>query len=436
MFYHLTTPLMKLAFRVYFKKIHLSNLQLIPTDQPVILAANHPSAFIEPIILASWLDRTLHFVARGDLYLNSPFVRKLYDVYNLIPVFRLDDAGYGQLKTNYSSFERCFSVLKENGWLMILAEGRTKHEKRLRKIMKGTARIAFGTLEIKEDLDICIVPVGVNYTNSDQFRTDVMIDFGAPINLSEYLPTYKENSSRAVKLLTSAIEKGLSERVIHIESPEDEALVEMLLELRRNESKENTAWQDAGSATRLMEEKKIADLVNALSLEDKESLGKSTSDYFQSLRQFGASDSGMTDAGSGRLVNYLLYALAWLFWLPGFVLNILPLFLGYRAAKKMAKTVEFRASLVITFSCLLYVLYLLIIPILSLVTGNTWLLALLLLLPLSGVITLEAIDLKARFKERLKVNAMGKEAVAMLREKRANLLGLLNKHLGHPQSSN
>ena len=421
---------MKLAFLVYFRKIHLSNLQLIPTDKPVILAANHPSAFIEPIILASWLDQTLHFVARGDLYLNSPFVRKLYDIYNLIPVFRIDDAGYGQLKTNYSSFERCFSVLKENGWLMILAEGRTKHEKRLRKIMKGTARIAFGTLELKEDLDICIVPVGVNYTNSDQFRTDVMIDFGPPISLSEYLPTYKENSSRAVKLVTSAIEKGLSERVIHIESQDDEALVEMLLEMRRNELKQSATWQHSGSSMRLMEEKKIADVVNALSGEDKKTLEESTNDYFQMLRIHGASDSGLKDVRASSMADYLLYAMAWILWLPGFALNILPLWLGSLAARKLAKTVEFRASLVISFSCLLYVLYLFIFLITGLITGNIWLLASLLFLPLSGVIALRAMDLKVKVKERLRVNSLGKKALASLLEKRAAVLGLLSKHLG------
>jgi 1-acyl-sn-glycerol-3-phosphate acyltransferase len=420
---------MKLAFLVYFRKIHLSNLQLIPTDKPVILAANHPSAFIEPIILASWLDPTLHFVARGDLYLNSPFVRKLYDIYNLIPVFRIDDAGYGQLKTNYSSFERCFSVLKENGWLMILAEGRTKHEKRLRKIMKGTARIAFGTLELKEDLDICIVPVGVNYTNSDQFRTDVMIDFGPPISLSEYLPTYKENSSRAVKLLTSAIEQGLAERVIHIESPDDEALVEMLLEMRRNELKKNPMWHNSKSAMRLMEEKKIADVVNTLPVEEKKSLDKSANDYFQSLRMQGLSDSGLIDAGANSMASYLLYALAWILWLPGFALNILPLWLGSLAARKLAKTVEFRASLVITFSCLLYVLYLVVFLLLGLVTGNTWLLASLLVLPLSGVTALWAMDMKEKFKGRLKVNSLEKAVLASLLEKRAAVSGLLSKYL-------
>ncbi|MEK7253838.1 MAG: 1-acyl-sn-glycerol-3-phosphate acyltransferase, partial [Bacteroidota bacterium] len=217
MLYQLTKPFAKLTLAVYFRKIYLSNLDVIPKDKPVIFAANHPTAFIEPCLLACWLDRRLHFLARGDLYL-KPWLRRLYDTYGLIPIFRLDDAGYGKLKFNFGSFDRVYNAFKEKKAVMILAEGRTKHEKRLRPIMKGTARLVFGAMEKYGDLDIHIVPTAVNYTNPDQFRSVAMIDFGAPIRASEYLEIYREHPFKAVTQLTREISKRLGERVIHVQN--------------------------------------------------------------------------------------------------------------------------------------------------------------------------------------------------------------------------
>lgn len=431
MLYHLTTAWVRPAFSVYFRRMYLSNRHLIPAGKPVILAANHPSAFIEPVILACKLERTLHFMARGDFYLNSPFMRRLYDTYNLIPVFRLDDAGYGQLKTNYSSFERCFSVLKDNGALMILAEGRTKHEKRLRKVMKGTARIAFGTMEFGEGLDICIVPVGVNYTNSDQFRSDVMIDFGPPVSISDYLSIHGESPSRAVNLLTAEIEKRLSERVIHIEDPADDELAEMLLELKREELKKTAMWRDSGSAGRLREEKEVADAVNCLPGEEKEALKEALGDYFHSLRQQGVSDSGLTGSrGSNIVLDCILLVVAWGLGLPGLLLNALPMLLGTRAARKLAKTIEFRASLIIAFSSVVYLPYLLAFVVAGIVTGEARLLIFLAVAPLTGMLAVKCMDWQSALRERIKAGAMSKAAAGLLMGKRAAVLGMRDRMVG------
>ncbi len=40
------------AFRLFFRKIYLNNTYGVPTDKPVLLAANHPTAFVDPLLLA------------------------------------------------------------------------------------------------------------------------------------------------------------------------------------------------------------------------------------------------------------------------------------------------------------------------------------------------------------------------------------------------
>ncbi|MBK6903255.1 MAG: hypothetical protein IPH04_10715 [Saprospirales bacterium] len=70
MLYPITRPLAKIALSVFFRKLYLSGLENIDWEKPVILAANHPTAFIEPCILACWLPKPLHFMVRGDFFSN------------------------------------------------------------------------------------------------------------------------------------------------------------------------------------------------------------------------------------------------------------------------------------------------------------------------------------------------------------------------------
>ena len=60
-------------------------------------------------------------------------------------------------------FPAIYEVLKKNGNFIMFSEGICVQEKRLQKLRKGTARLAFGAEE-KYGLDVHIVPVGINYT--------------------------------------------------------------------------------------------------------------------------------------------------------------------------------------------------------------------------------------------------------------------------------
>ena len=107
MLYHLVRPVARYVLGYYYRNIDITGLANIPPNAAVILAANHPTAFIEPCLLACFQPRTLHFLARGDLYKNwlaTAVLRAL----NILPVYRIQDGGYGKLTQNYETFEECF----------------------------------------------------------------------------------------------------------------------------------------------------------------------------------------------------------------------------------------------------------------------------------------------------------------------------------------
>ncbi|CAH1000104.1 hypothetical protein LEM8419_01261 [Neolewinella maritima] len=216
MIYHLVRPVARYVLRYYYRNIDLTGLENIPQNAAVILAANHPTAFIEPCLLACFQPRPLHFLARGDLYKNR-VASWLLRALQILPVYRLKDGGYQQLTRNYATFQECYDVLSQQQALMILAEGSCVHEKRLRPLRKGTARIALGALDRDPSLkEVYIVPIGVNFTAAERVRSDVMIRCGKAIHARQFMQAYLANEARGIHALTEALTSALSELVIQL----------------------------------------------------------------------------------------------------------------------------------------------------------------------------------------------------------------------------
>jgi len=233
MFYTPLKYLARIALGINFKKIHLANLDKLPMDKPVLLVTNHPTAFIEPCIFGSYLDRPVHFMVRGDLF-KKPLYAKLMNDIKMIPIFRRTD-GYDNIKNNYGTFEYVYELLKDGQLIQILAEASTAQVKRLRPLKKGTARMAFGALEkYGKDQDIMLVPCGLNYTAADEYRSDVMAVFGDPIPIQEFRAEHEASEAKAIRSLTNRLQDDLKKLIIHI-NEEEEDVYEYLFEIDRSD---------------------------------------------------------------------------------------------------------------------------------------------------------------------------------------------------------
>lgn len=233
MFYYLLRPVARYVLRYYYRNIDLSGLEQIPKNAAVILAANHPTAFIEPCVLACFQPRTLWFLARGNLFTNR-FFNALLAAVNILPVFRMEDGGYGRLKDNFGTFDACFTALSRGRAIMMLAEGRCIHEKALRPIRKGTARLALGAMQRDSTLkEVYIVPVGCNFTHGDRARGQVMIRCGKPILASDFMAEFRDNEATAIKSLTLHLRARLSPLVVQFPDQDRAAIGEARLELDR-----------------------------------------------------------------------------------------------------------------------------------------------------------------------------------------------------------
>ncbi len=421
MLYQFVRPLAIIALKTHFRKIYFSNADRIPWDKPVILAVNHPTSFVEPCLLAAFLPKSLYFLARGDLF-KKPAYAKLLESLHILPVFRMKDGGYGKIKNNYTTLARCFEALNEQKTILIMAEGSCIQEKRLRPLRKGTARLAFGTYEKYPDLDIQIVPVGVNYTYPDQFRSEAMFDFGEPIAVQDYVAAYKENTNEGFRLLTNELESRLRKRIVVIDEAADESLVENLLILHRSDSADELLPILSDGEERLQNEVRIARQVNEMDASRKTYLDKLSGAYFNQLETEGITDESLLRPSFSNMSNLIVLITGFIPFVIGYFGNYLPLRYAEHVMDTKVKDIEDKISVGLAVAIGGFLVYYLLLVIFGFIINKLAFWILLLMLPIWGFFALVYREFYAKYKAAKKASTINPDLRTELLQMRSAIL--------------
>ena len=208
MIYTVLRFLVGFALKVWFKQIVVLNLERFEQNRPILLAVNHPNSALDAIILAVVLNRPLHFLARGDAFKHPAanwFLRKI----NLSPVYRFSE-GFENLEKNNDTFLDCYAAFKKNAVILIFPEGSHSHERVVRPLKKGTAKLALQSVEngVK---DLMILPVTLNYTSLVNAGGKMFIQLGKAIEVSDFHELYRTNKPKGVLQLNQQLFSGLKE---------------------------------------------------------------------------------------------------------------------------------------------------------------------------------------------------------------------------------
>lgn len=419
--YRIVRPLARIALRTYFKKIYLSGVEHIPADKPIIFAANHPSAFLEPCLLATCLPFPLYFLVRGDF-----FEKKIYRVLlmslQMIPIYRLKDIGLRGVKNNFSSLEYTYDLLKNKHRILVLAEGTTVHEKRLRPIQKGVARIAIGTVDKYPDLDVYIVPIGVNYTNILEYRSEVMLEIGKPISIQNFLKSTTQHPAIAIRKITQTLSSQLKELVVHIDKKEDEALTESLFELYRNNYPAPNFPVLSSSNKPLKREIDIAKRINALPTEDKENLLVKIRAYKEDLKHHTLPDAVIVQPHIYHPFGLIGIAFGLIPFLVGYLTNMPPIRLGKYIADKKVKEVAFYASVSASASLGFYLLYIFFLTIITFYLQSLLFLVFAIMIPFLGFFALQYYEYVQKWKAGRQFYKTEASIIDVLKQKRKAIL--------------
>lgn len=420
MLYYLVRPIARLGVYLFFQKIYFANEQRVPRDKPVILAINHPTGFMEPIIMAVLLKKPLHFLVRGDFF-SKKIYGALLRALHMIPIFRMrDSTGYGGVKSNFSTFEACYAGLKDGKMIMIFPEGRTVLEKRLRPLQKGLQRIAFGTLERYPQLeDLYIVPVGVNFTDGENPRGKVMINFGEPLSARAF---YQNGAANEGDQLLEALAQAMSQNIVIVENPEDDELMEQLLTLDRSQRKEKKlpVVEDANDC--LSREKKLADWLNTLAPEAKNELKTQAGAYFKAIKKLKTSDLSVTKNAAAPLSLALILGFipAWL----GRIFGFLPSYLAYYIKHNIVRRLEYKMPVWACANWGAFLVYYLIWLLIAGLSGQWWILLLALLLGGLGWYSLYYFEARRQWQFDQNFARLSEDQKNNLRVQRAALLPL------------
>jgi 1-acyl-sn-glycerol-3-phosphate acyltransferase len=211
--------MIKIALRVYFRKIIIEGKSNIPKNCPIILVANHQNALIDPLLLATHTSLNPHFLTRASVFKN-PIAAKFLGWIRMLPIYRVRD-GFATIQQNQKTFEQTFEVLRENGTIIIFAEGSHSLIRKLRPLSKGFTRIAFGLKEKYPEKTPVILPVALDYSAHRRSGSRVRITFGLPIQVD--MPASQSGQ------LTKAVETALRKLVVTIPSMDYEEKLESLI---------------------------------------------------------------------------------------------------------------------------------------------------------------------------------------------------------------
>ncbi len=206
------------ALHVYFNKIEIVGEENLPDPGiPYLLACNHQNAFLDAIIVGALLPKPLHFLTRSDVFTvkSSYWLKKM----NMMPIYRIRD-GFSELGKNEEIFDRCAELFNKGESIMIFSEGNHGEHYYLRPLTKGTSRIALDAQK-KLDKDLMIVPCGLNFFSHRKPRTKLIIAYGEPISVRDFLDTYKEDKQAGLKNLKDVLSEGMKKCLVIPEKTED-----------------------------------------------------------------------------------------------------------------------------------------------------------------------------------------------------------------------
>lgn len=210
--------LVNFGSRTFYKKHQAVGVENIPKDKPVLFAANHQNAFMDPVVIGIKLKKPLYYMVRADIFKKKAVARILWAI-NMMPIFRQRDGG-NTVKKNEAVFDKCYDLLNDKKPILVFAEGNQGKQKNLRPLQKGIFRMGLGAENKHEGIDVHIVPVGLYYSDTVNMGAKMLIHFGKPMKIQDYTEAYKANDGITLNEMKTELSHRMSDLMIDIKNTE------------------------------------------------------------------------------------------------------------------------------------------------------------------------------------------------------------------------
>ena len=360
----------------YYRSFIVLGKSNIPTDKPLIFTPNHQNALMDALALHFSIDSQLVFVARSDIFKKPAIARILYFI-KILPIYRVRD-GFDSIKKNKDIILKTIDIITSDSAMVILPEGNHSGNRRLRPLKKGFARMAFQTEEANDfNLDIHIVPVGIDYDNYQNYRGSLIVNFGKPIAVKEFIESYKETPAIAINDIKDRLSEHIKPLIIDIESEDNYDLYNELRVIYRSRMAQKLNVDARDDRNRLYIDQQLIKHIAGYEKQNPDG----ASDYQKDILRFvklrnklGLTNTIIEQKGKS-FIKLMFSSIALLATLPlylyGAINNFLPYWLPIRLSKKI-KDPQFQSSFKFVISLLSFPIFYIIQFLIVLLISSNW----------------------------------------------------------------
>jgi len=224
--YLITQKIACFGLYCYYKEVQLHGMEKVPRNKPVMFLANHQNALLDPLVIASFTPFRSFFLTRSDVFTNRLF-KQIFGFLRMLPIYRFRD-GRDTLGKNEAIFKQCTKLLQKGEAILLFPEANHNIMRRVRPLSKGFTRILFAAFEEDPEIDIQLVPVGINYEKADAFPDRVAFYFGDPISSRSLYN--KDDLMGSVTSIKNIVFEALKVQTTHIDDLNDYAELQHYLD--------------------------------------------------------------------------------------------------------------------------------------------------------------------------------------------------------------
>ena len=336
--YFLVKIFAQYSLRIYYPRILKINAPKKLFGR-TIYVSNHPSSFMDPIVVGTLQRPIVFFMTRSDIF--TPVMKPILWLTQMLPIYRQLD-GDGAVGKNAAVFKTTSNVLNFGRNLLIFGEGFTDDVfiRRLKPIKKGAARIGFSALDsMKWKKKVYVSCIGINYGDPKYLGSDVVLNNSERFCLNDYQEMYRENPNKAITEVTRRIEALMKPLITHVENKDWAPFHEQVTRIRRNGLNPEDVDLALPLKKRFENSQKLAHWINEQDLENPElvALKNQADTYFRLQKRLGLKEKYVYELqknGSLSTTNHWIYLVLAA---PLFVLATLHLGPMYVLVKRMTE---------------------------------------------------------------------------------------------------
>ena len=402
----------------FYRRRKIGGKENIPKNKPIIFAPNHQSAFLDAAIVGYSVGKPVYFIGRADIFKNK-IAKYLLGSLNSLPIYRVRD-GIAAVKKNNEAFDKLYDLLEKKYPIAIYPEGNQGEYKQLRSLKKGIFKVGVGAEnKYNKKLDTHIIPVGIYYEKHTNMGGDLLIKFGEPIRILDYLEDDPKKQAVNYNILVEELRKRISHLMIDIQKMNYYDLIHTTMTVFNEEigSFEGIEAKDLESLFQRQKNyiQKIESHIE-LDQEQADKMKQVESQFSKSINNERLKPWLFRKHHHPTIGTLSLLTLLSPVYLYGLINNYLPYKIPALLVEKKIKDVHFHASVKVILGALLFLVFwtIQVVLVASYTDYYIWLLYLATLF-VSALISYKYWIALLKFKGKLKYNKMQKQGKPILR---------------------